>query len=486
MKWIKYFLFSFVAFLASLSISLLIGTSTSAVSEYDNVIQNHTGSITINTGAGGTEYTFANKQDVIEAFKNKSFSYSDYCTQSDYDQILNRINNNYSYSLSYFGQGTSNMGMQLTVAIGSNTANLEGIFTTVSSEKYLYLKEVLRNDQSVYSIVLRSKQGGGLQAGYCGVTTNVIASGVSNGLQFKFVGQSDLFVNYPSGYEGSQPDGMEQKDKLRPNILFDVSDKNVSINSKIDDVVKAQLSDYKVFWFISNTNIDGDGSSCDPVFSTSGYSLPNEPLTFTAPCYGVYSVNAYFAYSNGDYPIDDFDNYQIVETTINVNVNGGYFSIDTSNDFVCDDNNFCQHESALWVDEQCDLLHLGGCVNNIIHYLQVALGIDKTATNPTGSPFISFRTETHGLLAIVTAPLSAINALTTSTCSPVTFTIPFINKNISLPCYYSIYQQNLGNVFIIYQTIATGVIAYFVIVGILRQVKEIKDPKKDQIEVVNL
>lgn len=313
---------------------------------------------------------------------------------------------------------------------------------------------------------------------------------IANACNIRILISSTYGIQYPSGYAGdtvtTQPPFYVNKEKVRPNIVFDVMNKNISINSKVNDIVKAQVSDYKVYWFITNANIDGEGASCETPFSTSGYSLPNEPLTFEVPCLGVYSVNAYFAYNNGDFPIDDFGNYEIVETTINVDVNGGYFSIDTDNDFQCDENNFCQHESALWEDEQCDLLHLGGCVNNILHYLKVALGIEKTATNPTGSPFISFRTDTHGLLSIVTAPLVAINALTTSSCAPVSFTINQINKTITLPCYYSIYQANLGAIFTLYQTLATGVISYYVIVGVLRQVKDIKDPKKDQIEVVQL
>lgn len=296
----------------------------------------------------------------------------------------------------------------------------------------------------------------------------------------------------PDGYQGVTPPQVapnQAQNKIRPNVVLDVMNKQISINSKVNDTIKAQVPDYKVYWFITNATFDGSGvpPNCgETSFSTSGYSLPNEPLTFEVPCYAKYSVNAYFAYNNGEYPIANFDDYTIVETTINVDVNGGFFSLDTDNNFVCDENNYCYDESTAWVDEQCDLTHLGGCVNNILHQLKVVLGIEKTATNPTGSPFVSFRTETYGLMSIVSAPITAINALTMTRCVPITLTIPYVNKNITLPCYYSIYQSKLGDLFILYQTIATGVIAYYVLVGILRQVKEIKDPKKDQIEVVEL
>lgn len=293
----------------------------------------------------------------------------------------------------------------------------------------------------------------------------------------------------PPGYAGVIPPETAPGlgEKLRPNITIDVRDKEVSINSNVNDTVKAQYPDYKVFWFISNTTFDGEGSSCEPAFTTSGYSIPSEPLNFTAPCYGAYSVNAYFAYNNGIYPLADFGDYQIVETTINVNINGGFFSIDTDRgEFECDDNNFCQDTQYDWEDKTCDLLNLGGCVENIFHYIGEMLGINPSLMNPTGSPFVSFQTDNHGLVSVIAAPIGALHTLTVSTCSPIVLPLPFVNRNITLPCYYSLYQSHFGVAFTLYQTIAFGLVSYYVIVGLLHTMKDFKDPKKDQIEVLKL
>lgn len=300
-------------------------------------------------------------------------------------------------------------------------------------------------------------------------------------------------ITYPSGYEGDGiPDfppiseNPNNPNRLRPNITVEVADKKVSITSKKNDLVYGEIPDYKIYWFISNATFDGEGSSCEPAFSTSGYSLPDMPLVFDAPCYGQYSFNAYFSYNNGEYPIDEFSGNQIGETTINVNINGATFVIDTDDDFECDNNNFCTPPSTEWEDEPCDLFNLGGCVNNILHYIAVALGIEKTSANPTGSPFVSFNNNTNGLTAIISAPIVAVQSLTSRTCSPIVLPIPFVNRDITLPCYYQIYQNNLGSLFTLYQTVITGVISYYVIVGILNTVKDIKNPKKDQIEVLHL
>ena len=487
--WKKSFLFlSSLAVVCSL-MSSLIGTSVGAVSDYDDVIQ-ITPTLSIISSDGSQNISVAESGDLpwYQAFY-------DHCSGTYWaNQLRELVEGTQTGRISVIQNDLDVIGVNqsrtVTVQFDNQTFPSGGywnFYTNNSGGDLDGFKYVGLTNFNAYSYTLSVSNDGTISA-QCGLNSNgQINYPVYEGSGYFYKNTFD--VNYPAGYEGLEPPEEPvtiESTKLRPNIVIDVMNKSVSINSKINETVKAQVPDYKIYWFISNVSFDGEGASCTDPFSTSGYSIPSEPLDFEVPCLGTYSVNAYFSYANGEFPIDDFGGYQLEETTINVDINGGFFSIDTDNDFICDDNNFCQHESELWEDEVCDITHIGGCVNNVLHYLAVALGIDKTATNPTGSPFISFRTDTHGLLSIITAPLVAVNALTTASCSPISFTIPYINKAITLPCYYSIYQANLGAIFTLYQTIVTGVVAYFVIVGILRQVKEIKDPKKDQIEVVNL
>jgi len=277
---------------------------------------------------------------------------------------------------------------------------------------------------------------------------------------------------------------------LRPNVIVDVSDKNISINSRLNSTVHDHLSNYKIYWFVTNATFDGDGTTCTPDFSTEGYSLPDNPLTFEVPCYGTYTFNAYYSESDGTYPIDDFDDYTIAPTVITVNINGSYFSVDTDKDgYVCGgegiDDDYCQPPSFTWEDELCDLTHLGGCVNNIMHYIADWLGFAPSSANPTGSPFLAFTTETYGLTSIIQAPLLIITNIGDGyyTCTPITVPLSVVDSDLQLPCLTIFYTDHLGSYYTIYSTIVNGIVAYYVLVGLLAMVKDFKDPEKDKIEV---
>lgn len=110
-----------------------------------------------------------------------------------------------------------------------------------------------------------------------------------------------------------------------------------------------------------------------------------------------------------------------------------------------------------------------------------------TESNTEYSNFFSgFTTNTHGLTSIITAPLSLIGSITSSSCSPLGLPLPFINETLPLPCLSTIYSTYFGSFFTIYQTITFGIIAYWVIVRIFNLVKDFKNPDHDEIEVLDL
>lgn len=108
------------------------------------------------------------------------------------------------------------------------------------------------------------------------------------------------------------------------------------------------------------------------------------------------------------------------------------------------------------------------------------------ATSEAGGFFENFNTETFGLTSIITAPLNAINNILNSSCSSLSIPLPFVNKNIILPCMTSIYTNYFGAFFQLYQLITTGIISYYIIVRIFNLVKDFKNPEHDEIEVVDL
>lgn len=108
------------------------------------------------------------------------------------------------------------------------------------------------------------------------------------------------------------------------------------------------------------------------------------------------------------------------------------------------------------------------------------------ASDSAGGFFEDFTTDTFGLTAVITAPLNFIKSLTSSSCTPLNIPLPFVDTNLTLPCMSTIYNQYFGGFYTLYQTITTGLIAYWVCVRIFNLVKDFKNPDHDEIEVMDL
>ena len=108
------------------------------------------------------------------------------------------------------------------------------------------------------------------------------------------------------------------------------------------------------------------------------------------------------------------------------------------------------------------------------------------ATNSASEFFSGFETDTFGLTSIITAPLNLIGSITSSSCSPLGLPLPYVDKNLTLPCLTSIYKQHFGAFLDIYQIITFGITAYWVLVRIFALVKDFKNPDHDEIEVLDL
>ena len=108
------------------------------------------------------------------------------------------------------------------------------------------------------------------------------------------------------------------------------------------------------------------------------------------------------------------------------------------------------------------------------------------STNTASNFFNNFSTDTHGLTGIITAPLNAIQSLTSKTCSPLVLPLPFVDKDLTLPCMREIYVDNFGAFMNIYDVITLGIISYWVMVRIFALVKDFKNPDHDEIEVMDL
>lgn len=93
----------------------------------------------------------------------------------------------------------------------------------------------------------------------------------------------------------------------------------------------------------------------------------------------------------------------------------------------------------------------------------------------------------YGLSGIILKPLEYIKDLSKKICSPINFTIPYTNKNVSLPCMSSIYSEYVKGLFDIWQIVLYGVVSYRVGLGLFKTIKDVIDIKdNDEIEVLDL
>ena len=108
------------------------------------------------------------------------------------------------------------------------------------------------------------------------------------------------------------------------------------------------------------------------------------------------------------------------------------------------------------------------------------------ATSNASGFFEGFTTDTFGLTSIITAPLNLIKSITSSTCTPLTLSMPFVKQNVTIPCMTQIYRNYFGSFLTVYQLITFGLVSYWVCVHVFRMVKDFKNPEHDEIEVVDL
>lgn len=145
--------------------------------------------------------------------------------------------------------------------------------------------------------------------------------------------------------------------------------------------------------------------------------------------------------------------------------------------------------SRYYIDQQQQI------IDNQQTQIQQQQQTQQTITNDntdesqsTANSFFSgFTSNTHGLTGIISAPLTAIQSLTSKTCSPLVLPLPFMeNQNLTLPCMRAIYEEHFGDFMNLYDVIILGIVSYWIMVRVFAMVKDFKNPDHDEIEVVDL
>lgn len=196
-------------------------------------------------------------------------------------------------------------------------------------------------------------------------------------------------------------------------------------------------------------------------FNGSGF----KKLTFTTNSIG--SSNIYLG-------IGQFNNWSSLVTSISQLNNVMIVEGNSAYPYTPYGKEVCKNK----IDETNDKL---GDINDSINNSNTT-----DSTNEAGGFFNDFTTDTHGLTAIITTPLSLISSITSASCSPLVLPLPYVDKDLTLPCMSSIYSDYFGDFLTIYHIITFGIVAYWVCVRIFNLVKDFKNPDHDEIEVLDL
>lgn len=112
---------------------------------------------------------------------------------------------------------------------------------------------------------------------------------------------------------------------------------------------------------------------------------------------------------------------------------------------------------------------------------------DSIDSNQATSYFTDFDQNNYGIQDIINVPLHYIQRLTTETCQPLNFTLPFVHSNVSLPCMTNIYRTYFNDWFSVYQTLMLGIVCYGVGIKIMKEVRDALNPMSTgRVELIKL
>lgn len=95
--------------------------------------------------------------------------------------------------------------------------------------------------------------------------------------------------------------------------------------------------------------------------------------------------------------------------------------------------------------------------------------------------------DSTGILAIIQAPINMLNSITSSTCSPLTLPIPYMNFDIKVPCLSTVLSKHFSAELLTLLKLAiNGLIIYKVLCSLVMDIHSYKDPDSDRLEVLDL
>jgi len=430
---------SFLISLLALLFSLLLSTQANAVSIYDDALRT-------------TESLYVKSLDGTQNFTSSEEIESDYY----WEKLLFEPNdsNCISYGLEAGYLAAKESGyVSVSQRVGTSSepygqASITVMLNTTSTLGNIFFAGGGGTDQRIYvesmtyDVTLYVDNDGNMQqnCSYSGfdnqsnqISNNWLAPSLPNWNMYLYY--SNVPVTYPEDYEGD-----ELPDSPPSPVEDNISQPDILISSLIG--FDGQFSDTN-FYTIDTVPFTCDGFVPQlnvEVWTTHGAF--DEELLYTTTS----SASSPFSYT---FPTEmSTKEYRIVS----------YYS--------CPEYNFTE------VSFYDFAINAGG---GLVY-----------ATPCSAEYFCSLGLPTYGLTEVILSPLAFISKLPNATCTPLVLPMPHGMVNIELPCMTPILSANFNEILTIYQTVITGLFAYYVSIRLFGNVKAISNPRDDQVETVRL
>ena len=315
----------------------------------------------------------------------------------------------------------------------------------------------------------------GTKTEYIGVANGLTSSQVSNIIDSSISNSNLATASDIQSIENAVDDLSTDIENMSDAIVDNQNQNTQDIIDNQNANSQAQIDSQKVCEFIDKNKIETDnktlyGDGTEATWNATGITsyIPidnNSEITFLTK----FDNNSYNCFYNvNKEKISCFSNANVeINTKINIPTNARYIRFTINKYSNVPTVNICKNGNQAMQDTMTN---------------DDSSGASSEAT----SFFDNFTTNNHGLTGIITAPLNAINSLTSQSCSPLVLPIPFVNTNITLPCMRNIYTQNFPTFMQIYDVITLGIMSYWVMVRIFSLVKDFKNPQHDEVEVLDL
>lgn len=116
-------------------------------------------------------------------------------------------------------------------------------------------------------------------------------------------------------------------------------------------------------------------------------------------------------------------------------------------------------------------------------------GAQNDSTNALSGLQQTFSQKMTGmneLTQMVFAPIQMMLTISSGTCIPMEWDIPFVNVHVVVPCMSTIYNNYFGLFITMFSTVIMGIYAYRSVLKLVNCIKDILDAENDKLEVLEL